>query len=115
MKNVPFIDNDPLQFDSQREVLFPNSGLTLGGHPAPGKMYAILPSQTVKKLQDDPKHLLVIDQHVLTASEATSYKQIFHNVSGSYQVPSREKIKLVGRYWVGKSGVCQLKSGPVGL
>jgi len=86
-ESVSFVDNDPFQFDSQRAVLFPHSGLTLGGHPASGKVYAILPPATVTRLQNDPKHLIIIDSHKLTAQEAASYKKIFHDAAGSGQVP----------------------------
>lgn len=86
-ENVPFVQNDPFQFDSQRVVLFPRSGLTLSGHPATGKMYAILPAATITRLQNDPKHLIVVDSHVLTSKEAQSYKNIFHGVSTASQVP----------------------------
>jgi hypothetical protein len=86
-ENVTFVDNDPFQFDSQRSVLFPRSGLTIAGHPAAGKVYAILPAATVARLQSDPKHLIVIDSHKLNAQEAASYKTIFHAASNSGQVP----------------------------
>jgi hypothetical protein len=86
-ESVAFVDNDPFQFDSQRFVLFPHSGLTVAGHPATRKLYAILPAATVANLQNDPKHLLVIDSHTLTAQEAESYKRISHDAAGRGQVP----------------------------
>jgi hypothetical protein len=86
-ENVTFVDNDPFQFDSQRSVLFPHSGLTLAGLPASGKLYAVLPAATVTQLQNDPKHLIVIDSHVLTGQEATSYQNIFHDAASAGQVP----------------------------
>jgi hypothetical protein len=86
-EDIMFVDNDPFQFDSQRVVLFPNSGLTLAGHPAAGKVYAILPAMTVNRLQNDPKHLIVVDSHKLTAQEAESYKKVFHDAASADQVP----------------------------
>ena len=84
---VQFIDNDPFQFDIQRGVLFPSAGVTLAGHVASGKMYAVLPSATVNRLQSSPNHILVLDTHVLTAAEAASYRQIFHRAASATQVP----------------------------
>ena len=46
-ETTPFRANDPFQFDSQRSVLFPNTGLTLAGHPATGLLYATLPPATM--------------------------------------------------------------------
>src|ERR1700683_1568925 len=86
-ENVQFVDSDPFQFDSQRSVLFPHSGLTLSGHPAAGTLFAILPTPTVTRLQNDPKHLIILDSHTLSAQEAASYKTIFHSASNAGQVP----------------------------
>lgn len=86
-EDVAFTQSDPFQFDSQRIVLFPHSGLTLGGHPATGKLYAILPPSTLAHLDNDTKHCLTLASHALTANEARSYKAIFTSVAGSSQIP----------------------------
>jgi hypothetical protein len=86
-EGVTFTQNDPLQFDSQRTVLFPKSGLHFGGNPATAKLYGILPRTTVEQMERAPNHLLVIDTHVLTAKEADSYKRIFHAQIDKGQVP----------------------------
>jgi len=85
--NVQFSQNDPFSFDPQRSVLFPDLGLTLDGHPASGKMYAILPAATISKLQLAQQHTLVLKTHILTPAEAASYKKIFADVASSSQIP----------------------------
>jgi hypothetical protein len=86
-EDVAFTQSDPFQFDKQRIVLFPHSGLTLGGHPATGKLYAILPPSTVSQLDNDSKHCITLASHALTADEARSYKTIFTSVASSSQIP----------------------------
>ena len=86
-ETTPFRANDPFQFDSQRSVLFPNTGLTLAGHPATGLLYATLPPATMAEIQKRPNHLIVVDSHTLSPQEATSYKGIFKQHAEAAQIP----------------------------
>lgn len=86
-EGVTFVNSDPFRFDAQRAVLFPHSGLMLAGQLTTGKMYATLPSALVKQLQDAPSHMKIVDEHVLSAREAASYKSIFRDASSGSEVP----------------------------
>jgi hypothetical protein len=85
-EHVSLVVNDPFQFDSQKMVLF-HTGLTIGGHVAAGKIYAILPAATIAKAEHSPNHVLVVDSHTLNVAEAETYKDIFRAKSESGQIP----------------------------
>jgi len=86
-ETVAFKVDDPFQFDSHREILFPKSGLRLGGRIGTGFVYAILPQSTVKQMERSTDHLIVVDKHVLTSSEAAAYKAFFKKRDNRGQIP----------------------------
>jgi hypothetical protein len=81
--------SDPFLFESQgkRLSLFKNFGVTISGQAVTGKIYAVLPLDTIKQLENAPEHALTVASHVLNASEKKAYQEFFNSVQSSSQVP----------------------------
>ena len=81
-EDKPFIIRDPLKFKIIRErILFPKSGLRLGGNQVSGKKYSILPQATIDLAKGSPNKMIVRDSHTLTAAEGANYRRILHDQS----------------------------------
>jgi hypothetical protein len=86
-ESVPWTSHDPFGFDGERSYLFPLSGLTLGGYPASGKLYAILPQSMVDRVQNSRNKILVVDSHTLTAHEAANYQKKLNTQYSNETIP----------------------------